>query len=173
MVIMMLSLPARGAGIVDLTAANTRDDLLLFLRVEEAFTEAIEKALLSGMPIHITFSIHLDRQRRLWFDERIVALTATHNVKYNPLKKEFVIERSWDGDFSFVTQSLDEVRRMMSDIGGMRVASMERIEKGQVYRIRVRAELSRVKMSPAMQQMLLVVPALEFKTDWRTVSFTD
>jgi hypothetical protein len=142
------------------------------LRIESAFSDAIEKALLSGLPIHFTFFIQLDRQRSLWFDERIVALTETHSVKFNPLKKEFFVERSWDGNFSTVTQSLAEVRRMMTDISGMRIVSMHRIEKGQDYRIRVRAELSRAKLPPSLQRMLLLVPALEFQTEWQAVTFT-
>jgi hypothetical protein len=172
MLLLGLAPAASGAGIVDLAAGNTRDDLLIFFRIENAFSEAIEKALLSGIPIRFSLAVQLDRHRGWWFDERLVTLNASHSVKYNPLKKEFSIERSWDGDFIQVTQSLAEVRRLMTDVGGLRVAAMDRIEKGQVYRVGVRAELGRSELPPALQQMLLLVPALEFQTEWRSMTFS-
>ena len=80
---------AQEAKLTNIIVTNTRDDLLVYLSVEDAFREQTKKAILSGVPTTFSFFITLYRPRNLWLDNKIAAIKATSTVKYNNLKKEF------------------------------------------------------------------------------------
>ncbi len=47
---------AQEARLTNITVSNTRDDLLLYLNLEGAFSEKLKKAILSGVPATFFFS---------------------------------------------------------------------------------------------------------------------
>jgi len=56
---------AQDARLTNIIVANTRDDLLVYLNVEGAFREEMEKAVLSGVPATFSFFITLYKVRNL------------------------------------------------------------------------------------------------------------
>ena len=87
---------AQEARLSNFIITNTRDDLLLYLNVEGAFPEETKGAILSGMPTTFTFYVSLYRVRDFWYDEKIIDLEITHDIKYDSLKNEFTVTRSWE-----------------------------------------------------------------------------
>ena len=77
---------ARDATLTNIIVTNTRDDLLVYLTVEGAFTQEMEEAVKSGVPASFTFLVNLHRSRGMWFDKEMADLTITHTIKYNSLK---------------------------------------------------------------------------------------
>ena len=49
------SVYAQEARLTNITVSNTRDDLLLYLNLEGAFSEKLKKAILSGVPATFYF----------------------------------------------------------------------------------------------------------------------
>ena len=82
---------AQDARLTDIIVTNTSDDLLMYLNVEGAFIDEIEKAILSGVPTTFSFFITLYKVRNLWFDNNLADLKISHTIKYNNLKKEFTV----------------------------------------------------------------------------------
>ena len=82
-------------AVLDISPTNNRDDLLLYVEAMGAFTEKTRKAILSGVPTTFIFYIKMSRARNYWFDESIVNLKVTHVIRYDNLRKEFYIDRSW------------------------------------------------------------------------------
>ncbi|MDP2645093.1 MAG: DUF4390 domain-containing protein [Desulfobacterales bacterium] len=162
---------SRGAGLENIVVTNTRDDLLLYLNVSGAFTEKIKKAILSGVPTTFSFYITLYRARNMWFDKNIADLKITHRIKYNSLKKEFSINRSWATEPSSVTTSLEQAKKLMTDIDSLKIIPLSRLEKGMQYQIRAKAELSKQTLPLYLHYLLFFVSLWDFETDWYTVDF--
>lgn len=163
---------AQQAVLNNMSIANTRDHLLLYLNVQGAFTDEVEKAILSGVPTTFSFLVILNRDRNLWMDEKIVEVTVHHTIKYNNLKKEFVISKSWEDSNSVTTQSFEEAKQLMSKIEGLTVLSLDNLMKGSRYQIRARAELGKLTLPLYLHYILFFASLWDFKTDWQYIDFT-
>jgi hypothetical protein len=167
------SLPAQAqeAKLNNIIVTNTRDDLLVYLTVEGAFREEMQEAVLSGVPTTFSFFVNLYRVRNFWPDEGIAALKLTHTLKYNNLRKEFIVTRSWENDKQWVTQSFAEAQRLMSEIDSLPVVPLSRLEKGKQYQIQAKAELSELTLPFYLHYILFFVSLWDFETDWQSVDF--
>ena len=162
---------AQEAVLKDIIITNTRDDLLVYLKVQGAFTEKIEKAIFSGVPTSFSFLITLYRVRDLWPDEEIADLKLTNTIKYDNLKKEFKITRSWQTDNPRIVQSFDEAKKLMTDIDSLRIVSLSRLKKGLQYQLRAKAELSKHTLPFYLHYVLFFLSLWDFETDWYTIDF--
>ncbi|MGD8459337.1 MAG: DUF4390 domain-containing protein [Desulfobacterales bacterium] len=163
---------AQDATLTNITVSNTKDDLLLFLNLEGAFREEMKKAILSGVPSTFSFFAQLNRVRGLWFDQAIADLEVTHTIIYDNLKKEFTVARSWKDNNSEVTKSLDEAKKWMTEINSLKIVPLDRLEKGEQYQIRVKAEVSKKTLPLYLHYILFFVSLWDFETDWYTIDFT-
>ncbi len=155
----------------DIIVTNTRDDLLLYLKVKGAFTGKLKKIVLSGVPVTFSYLITVDRQRSFWFDKEIVDFTVMNTLKYDTMKKEFVVTRSWDKANITVTHSFDEAQKLISELDSLRVVPLERLEKGQQYTLSAKAELDKITLPFYLHYVLFFVSLWDFETDWHTAEF--
>jgi hypothetical protein len=159
------------ARLENIVITNTRDDLLIFMNVEGAFTDKMKNAVLSGVPITFSFFFHLYQVRNVWLDKKIAALKITQTLKYDSLKKEFIILRSW-GDEKFLTaDSLEEAQKLMTDIEGVKICDIRELNKGRQYQVRAKAELSRKTLPFYLHYVLFFMSLWDFETDWYTIDF--
>ena len=155
----------------DIIVTNTRDDLLVYLNVEGAFREKMQAAILSGVPTTFSFFITLFKARNLWFDKKIADIKVTHTVKYNNLKKEFVVKRSWENGEPLVTQSFEEVKKLMTEIDSLKIAPLSGLEKGLNYQIRAKAELSKLTLPFYLHHVFIFLSLWDFETGLYTIDF--
>ncbi len=153
------------------TVTNTRDDLLLYLEVEGAFTQEMEEAILSGVPATFTFNITLESVRSFWWNVEITNLEVTHEIKYDNLKKEFSVTRFWESENSTITKSLDEAKNLMTQIDSLKIVPLDMLEKGKRYQIRAKAELGKITLPFYLHYVLFFVSLWDFETDWYTIDF--
>ncbi len=166
------SAAAQTATLTDIIVTNNRDDLLLYLNVEGAFQDEVKAAVLSGVPTTFSFSANLKKVRSLWLDKNLTDIEVTHTIKYNNLKKEFVVKRSWEQNHPRTTQSFEEAQRWMSEIDSLRIISLKQLEKGRQYQLRAKAELKRVTLPFYLHYVLFFVSLWDFETDWYAIDFT-
>ena len=162
---------AEEAVLTNIIVTNTRDDLLVYLSVKGAFREEMEKAILSGVPATFSFLVDLYLVRNLWLDRKITDLNVTHTIKYDNLKKEFSITRSWEDNKPRVTQSFQEARKLMTEVDGIKVVPLKWLEAGKQYQIRSKAELSEITLPFYLHYVLFFVSLWDFETDWYTIDF--
>ena len=163
---------AQDAKLVNIIVTNTRDHLLLYLKVEGAFTEKIKRATMSGVPVSFSFLVELYGNRRLWPDKKLVSQKATHTIHYNNLKKAFRITRSWEGGEPIVTQSFEKAKELMTEIDGLKVIPLIELEKSRRYQLRAKAELSERTLPFYLHYVLFFVSLWDFETDWYAIDFT-
>jgi hypothetical protein len=162
---------AKDAKLANIIVTNTRDDLLIYLSVEGAFTQKMEEAIDRGVPASFSFFVNLYRKRGMWFDKKMADLTITHTIKYNSLKKEYAVSRSWDGNSPVVVQSLEAAKKLMSEIDSLKVIPLDQLEKGEQYQIQAKAKLSRVTLPYYLHYVLFFLSLWDFETDWYTIDF--
>ncbi len=171
---MLLVIPAAGwaqeARLKDVVVTNTRDDLLLYLSVDGAFTDEMEAAIQSGVPATFNFITELYQVRSLWFDKKIASRHVTHTIKYDKLKKEYTVKRSWETD-ARVTQSFTEAKKLMSEIDSLRIVMLDQLKSGMQYQIRAKAELNKRTLPLNLHYVLFFMSLWDFETDWYTIDF--
>jgi hypothetical protein len=156
---------SQDAILTNITVSNTRDDLLLYLNLEGAFREEMKKAILSGVPSTFSFFAKLNRTQNLWFDETIADIEVTHTITYDNLKKEFTVKRSWKEDNPEVTKSFKEAKKWMTEINSLKLIPLNRLEKGEQYQLRVKAEVSKKTLPFYLHYILFFVSLWDFETD--------
>jgi Domain of unknown function (DUF4390) len=165
------SLPAaQDARLTDVIVTNTQDDLLLYMKVEGAFTKEMEEAVLSGVPTTFSFVADLYQVRHFWFDHRVAWCKVTHTIKYDKLKKVFIVYRSWDPDPQ-VTQSFEEAKKLMSEVDSLKIVALSRLQKGVHYQMRAKAELNKRTLPFNLHYVLFFMSLWDFETDWYTIDF--
>ncbi len=162
---------AQDAILTNITVSNTRDDLLLYLNLEGAFREEMKKAILSGVPSTFSFFAKLNRTRNFWFDRAIADIEVTHTIIYDNLKKEFTVKRSWKEDNPEVTKSFKEAQKWMTEINSLKLIPLNRLEKGEQYQLRVKAEVSKKTLPFYLHYILFFVSLWDFETDWYAIDF--
>lgn len=165
-------LSADDTALTNIVVTNNRDDLLLYLNATGAFSEKTKRAVLSGVPTTFLFYITLDKNRNYWMNKTIVDLKVTHTLKYDNLKKEFHIERSWDPGGSLVSSSFEEAQQLMIKIDSLKIASLQELEKGRHYQIRAKAELRKLTLPLHLHRVLFFLSFWDVETDWYAIDFT-
>jgi Domain of unknown function (DUF4390) len=162
---------AQKAVLSNIIVTNTRDDLLVYMNVDGAFTPKMKNAILSGVPATFSFYISFYQVRNFWFDYKIRDIKVTNTIKYNNLKEEFVVTRSWEKSGPQVTQSFDEAQKLMTEIDSLKIVPLKQLEKGRHYQLRAKAELSKVTLPFYLHYVLFFVSLWDFETDLYTVDF--
>lgn len=162
---------ARRAKVENIVIANTRDQLVAYFTVKDAFKQEINDALLKGIPASFSFFISIHRKRDAWLDKKIVDMEISNTLKYNALKQEFSLIRPWQGDGKpFVTKSLVQAGTMMCEIYNLAIAPLNLLQKGEQYQIRIKAERNRITLPLYLHYISLFISLWDFETDWYEVN---
>ncbi|ACN14230.1 hypothetical protein HRM2_11180 [Desulforapulum autotrophicum HRM2] len=164
-------LASQNAILDNIILTNTRDDLIVYFDVKNAFTPEIEKAVHNGIPASFSFVAAIYRARPVWFDKKISSLEITNTLKYNSLKQEFTVYRPWRKESPIVVTSFDEAKALMVEIDNLLVTPLSTLTRGERYQIRIKAELSRVTLPLYLHYVLFFVSMWDFETDWHTMEF--
>lgn len=163
---------AQKARLTDMVVSNTRDDLLLFVTVKGAFTEQMKQAVLNGIPTSFSFIVRLEKSNAFVLPNTLVAeKKVTHTIKYESLKKQFVVRRSWEENRTLTTDSFEKARQWMSEIKSLRIAALDRLQEGKKYRIRAKARLDTVELPFYLNYVFFFVSLWDFETNWHSIEF--
>jgi hypothetical protein len=171
--IFLIQIPyaAQDATLSNLIVTNTSNDLLVYINVEGAFREQTVNAIMSGLPASFSFFIKLYQKRSMWFDKTIAEIEIANSIKYNNLKKEFVVEHSWEKGKIRTAQSLQEAQKLMSDVDGLKIIHLNKLEKGKQYQVKAKAQLSKLTLPFYLHYVFFFVSLWDFETDWYTIDF--
>lgn len=162
---------AKKVGITDFAVTNNRDDLLLFFKVNGAFTKEMVEAIHNGLPTTFSFFIRLEENRTLWFNKKISEKQFTHTIKYNNLKNEYVVKRSWNDSNPITTESFEQAQSLMAEVKSLRVTALDNLQKGHRYQIRAKAEMDKVTLPLNLHYILFFTALWDFETSWHSFDF--
>jgi len=156
---------ALGAEVGDLIINSARGHLLLSAKIRDVITEEVKVTATDKLSATVVFSIGLYQVSRFWFDKKIAHQTATNTIKYDPLKKEYSLIRSWDSGPPLVIGALQQARHLTTEVKDLKLTPLARLERGRNYQVRVQAVCQD-------QNAFLFSPSGCFNTDWHTIDFT-
>ena len=170
---LLAALPARAqqAHLSDIVVTNTSEHLIVYFSVEDCYTAEMLQAIESGIPTTFTFYMHLYSKRDFWWDRKIAELEVQHTVTYDPLKKRYEVRLSEKQDEVLMMEDFDEARRLMSEVVSLEVASLDLLEKGTQYQLRMMVELDKIRLPLYLHQVLFFLSLWDFETDWYSVDF--
>ena len=159
------------ASIENIIITNTRDDLISYFDVNQAFTKKMKQAVLNGIPATFSFFIAIYRPRDAWFDKKIAEKEIRSTLEYNSLKETFTITRPWNSSATSVTDSFEEAERQMTEIDNLRVVPLEELTRNEQYQLRIKAELDRVTLPLYLHHVFFFLSWWDFETNWHTIDF--
>jgi hypothetical protein len=162
---------ASKASLQNIVLDSKNKSLTLSFKLEHAFTEEMKEVILNGTSITFTFSVELREIKDFWIDKKIVDIRIDHMLKYNVLKKEFVIIRSWEIDEVLVTKSFVEAQNLMTTIRSLKILPFNWLENGNRYQIATKAELSKANLPFDLRSAMFFSPPWGFETDWYILDF--
>ncbi len=162
---------AAEATVTDLLISNTSDNLLVYLKLENCFTEKMEEAILAGIPTTFTFILELYQERRWWFDKKISLLEARRTIKYDNIKKILYVLFTQDGKEPEQFKKFSEAKTAMSELNGIAFGPLKRLTKGESYYLRVKAKLEKVRLPLHLEYVFFFVSLWDFETDWARQDF--
>ena len=166
-----IALAKENAMIENIKLANTKDNLLVYFDVKKAFTPKISQAVLNGIPTTFSFYISLYKIKDLWFDKKISDIQIKSTLKYNPLKKEFSILRSWKKN-AVVVQAFEKTKPLMTEIDNLKILPLNQLVKGEKYQLRIKAKLDKFTLPLSLHDILIFVSLWDFETNWYLINFT-
>jgi hypothetical protein len=159
------------AVIENIKLANTRDDLLTYFDIKKAFTPKINQAVLNGIPTTFSFYVTLYKTEGSWFDKKIADIQIKSTLKYNALKKNFSVLRSWKDKDAVITQTFKEAKSLMTEIDNLKILPLNQLIKGDKYQLRIKAKLDRVTLPLSLHYVLFFVSFWDFETNWYLINF--
>ena len=160
------------AVLSNIKLANTRDDLLTYFDIENAFKEKTVEAIKNGIPTTFTFYVSLYKTTSNLFDKQIADIQVTATIKYNSLKEEYSVVRHWKDEDPLITKSFDEAKVWMTEVDNLKVVPLDQLVKGDKYQLRIKAELERVTLPLSLHYVFFFVSFWDFETDWYVINFT-
>jgi hypothetical protein len=162
---------AQDAKLANIIVTNNRDTLLLYLTVEGAFNKKMEEAILSGVPATFSFFVNLYQSRNFWPDKNIADTTVTNRIKYNAMKKEYIVTRSWEGKKPNIVKTFAEAKMLMAEVDSLKIIPLRKLVKGRQYQIQTKAELDKLTLPLDLHHILFFLSLWDFETDWYTIDF--
>jgi hypothetical protein len=162
---------AKEARLKDIVISNTAGNVIISFKLEGAFSPEMKEAILKGTPITFTFFVALYEVRRLWIDAKIADIRIDHMIKYNALKEDFMIKRSWEIDKVWTTQSFDEAQELVAQISNLEFLPSDWLENGKHCQIRLKAKLSTTNLPFYLRRALFFSPPWDFETDWYMLDY--
>jgi len=162
---------ATKASLQNIVLDSKNENLTLSFKLEGAFSEQMKEVILSGTSITFTFFVVLREIKDFWVDKKIVDIKIDHMLKYNVLKKEFVIKRSWQIDEVLITDSFAEAQNLMAAISSLKILPLNWLENGNRYEITIKAELSKANLPLNLRPVMFFSPPWGFETDWYILDF--
>ena len=163
---------AREAAVTEVVVTNSPTEVLLYGKVVHGFTPEMEAALQNGIPVTFTFFVELHKIRSSWLDRQIASLSFDHAVSYDNLKEEYRVELQEKGEKTVATHSLQEAKTLMTDINGLRIASLHDLKPGGEYLLKVKAKLARKTLPLNVHDLIPFWGLWDFETEWHTTEFS-
>lgn len=161
----------KGPYFSDVILTTSETSLLMFGTLNNSFTEEMVQGLHNGLPIQFTFFIELNKLRKHWRDERIVALEYKHTLTYDTLKETYKVELEETNQKTFTFPTLAQAQKALNEINGLKVIKLADLVPDASYNLRVRAELYKKTLPMGLHHIIPFTSWWDIETDWYSIDF--
>lgn len=162
---------AQDVAIKNIVVTNSSTDLLLYLKVEDAFTKDIIEGVQNGLPAVFSFEVQLTMIRSGWPDKKIYSDSIEHTLAYDNLKKDYTVTLEERNGKQTVTDSLETAMFLMEELNGLSVVKLDGLIPDREYVLEVRAVLAKNTLPFNVHYLIPFGDFWDFSTEWYTVRF--
>jgi hypothetical protein len=162
---------AQEVSIKNIVVTNSSTDLLLFLKVEDAFTREIIEGVQNGLPAVFSFEVQLTMVRSGWPDKELYSGTSEHTIVYDNLKKNYTVTVEERSDKRIITDNLEKAMLLMEEVNGLKVIALDALKPDREYILEVRAVLAKKALPFYVNYLIPFGDFWDFTTDWYEVRF--
>lgn len=158
-------------SISDIIATTSETHLILFGMVNNSFTQEMIDGLRSGVPVHFSFFIELNKKEEKWPDKKLATLEFRHTMSYDTLKESYRVELEEVNKKSLSFPTLDEAQRTMKEVNGVKIIELAKLQPDSSYQLRIRAELFEKTLPMSLQRILPFLSWWDIETGWYSIEF--
>ena len=139
--VVLLSVALRAAEVIRVRPLARDGVVLVSFELDDGFTEEVQAAIHSGLPITFTYDVELRRGVPLWIDRAIASSTVAASVRYDNLTRRHQLSRTLDGRMApdaTVTENEDLVKRWLTTFDRLPLFKTTVLEPNAEYYVRVR-----------------------------------
>nr|MBF0221708.1 DUF4390 domain-containing protein [Desulfobulbaceae bacterium] len=162
---------AQEVGIKDIVVTNSSTDLLLYLKVEDAFSKDIIEGVQNGLPAVFSFEVQLTMIRSGWPDKEIYSDSIEHTMAYDNLKKNYTVTLEERDGRQTVTNNLENAMFLMEELNGLTVVKLDRLVPDREYVLEVRAVLAKNTLPFNIHYLIPFGDFWDFSTEWYKIRF--
>lgn len=142
LVLALMGSAAAAADVVRLRPLVRDGRLLVSFELTGAFTEPVRQAVASGLSVLFLYEVVLQEARPWWFDRTIATTLVTTSIRYDTLRREYLVSRLLDGrvDETRVTTDEAAVRRFATVFEQFPLFSTAPLEPNGEYYVRVQVQ---------------------------------
>lgn len=159
------------AEIAEIRIDQEKKNLEVSFRISNCFTADMEEAVLSGVETTFKVLLVLEKPGFPLFRQKLVDVVLDHTIKYDRINNEFQVTRSQNPE-ALTTTDFEEAKKWMSEVNDLPLIPMWRLEKESEYRLRVKAELSKVHLPLFFRYIFYFVSLWDFETAWHEQTLT-
>ncbi|MBN1883704.1 MAG: DUF4390 domain-containing protein [Deltaproteobacteria bacterium] len=157
--------------ITNVIITKFQNDTYVYFNIDECFTEDMEEAINSGISTTFVFIIELKKSQFFWFDPTITKKTFTHTITYDSLTDEYTVYREEGRASPLVYDTYEEAVLAMGQVRFYPLTTMNVLEKGERYQVRIRSRLDKMEVPESIRYVLFFANLWEFDTGWYVEEF--
>lgn len=152
--------------ITDIKVTLGKEEISFSAKLMDGLNKDVEEAIKNGIQKDIIYSIILKKKRSTWFDEDVVSKEIEYTIKYDVLKKQYILITRGNGNKEKVTQSYDEIKAAVSKIENAVVSPKKALESDEEYYVSIKAEIKDTKLPFFLDYFLFFIPFSDINTSW-------
>ncbi len=161
---------AREAYIKDITTNIKHNYLMISFKVTNCFTDKMIQAIKNGVNTRFVFLIRLYKVKKWWKDKKITDLKVIHAVQYDSIKKIYKVQLSESNPKEVCLKNIEQAKKMLAHISNLKVINLKGLKKGEIYQLRLKAELDKIKLPLHLHYVLFFLSLWNFDTKWYKVN---
>ncbi|MDD4091319.1 MAG: DUF4390 domain-containing protein [Smithellaceae bacterium] len=156
--------------LTDILVTSGTGEMLLYARLVDGFKKEMEEAILAGVPAVFTIELDVYQERPYFWDRHILRREIRRTIKYDNLKKNFLITTNGLGQPAILT-NFESAQKAMAELNGIPVAALSNLTRGERYYVQVRVKIDRVRLPFKMEYVLFFVSLWDFETPLYKIRF--
>lgn len=163
-------LPAKETEIKNVIISNFYNHLHVQFRLTNSFSNKMEEAITTGIPVTFTYYINLYQKRSAFRNDKLVtAVTLSRTLKYDNLKNEYIVSDTSErpnGEPRSVLASFDEAKKNMNKVEIPSYYPMWKLDRNRDYYLKIKAASKGVEPPLYLHYLLFFLKWMNFETDW-------
>ncbi len=161
------SILAASEQIADLTVSIQPQEITLSAALVDAMPDAVGEEIRQGISKDLYYYAVLKRKIPFWIDEELASATVRFRIRYDLVKKEFVVaHRQGETETRQTAEQFTDVRRLISHLRGVTIPLSIPLRRDDTYYVSVKAEMRSVKLPVYIEYVLFFLPTAQLTTPW-------